>query len=130
MAILVDTGALELLRRRVKNVEQLALRFFPPVICSHVAAEFLYGQLSARVSSSALLQAQEFLESFDILAPSLSTAAIYARLRSTLKATGRTLPDPDYWIAAHAIEERIPIVSTDKHFKLVPELSVHLVQIS
>lgn len=129
MAILVDTGALELLRRRSKNVEQLALRFFPPVICSHVAAEFLFGQLSANVSSSALLQAQEFLESFDVLAPSLSTAAIYARIRSDLKAAGRTLPDPDYWIAAHAIEERMAIVSTDKHFKLVPELQVHLVPI-
>lgn len=95
MAILVDTGALELLRRRSKNVEQLALRFFPPVICSHVAAEFLFGQLSAKVSSSVLLQAQEFLETFDILAPSLSTAGIYARIRSALKGAGRTLPDPD-----------------------------------
>ena len=127
MAILFDTGALELLRRHSKNVEELALRFFPPVICSHVAAEFLFGQLSANVSSSVLLQAQEFLESFDILAPSLSTAAIYARIRADLKAAGRTLPDPDYWIAAHAIEERLAIVSTDKHFKLVSELQVHLV---
>jgi predicted nucleic acid-binding protein len=127
VAILVDTGALELLRRRSKNVEQLALRFFPPVICAHVAAEFLFGQLSANVSSSVLLQAQEFLESFDILTPSLSTAAIYARIRSGLKAAGRTLPDPDYWVAAHAIEERLAVVSTDKHFKLVPELKVYLV---
>ena len=130
MAILVDTGALELLRRRSKSVEQLALRFFPPVICSHVAAEFLFGQLSANVSSPVLLQAQQFLESFDILAPSLSTAAIYARIRSDLKAAGRTLPDPDYWIAAHAIEERMAVVSTDKHFNLVPELQVHLVPFS
>ena len=130
MAILIDTGALELLRRRSKSIEQLALRFFPPVICSHVAAEFLYGQLSANVSSSVLLQAQEFLESFEILAPSLSTAAIYARIRLDLKIAGRRLPDPDYWIAAHAIEERVAIVSTDKHFQLVPELQVHLVPLS
>ena len=130
MAILVDTGALELLRRRSKNVEPLALRFFPPVICTHVAAEFLYGQISANVSPPGLLQAREFLDSFEIFAPGLSTAAIYARIRSELKATGRTLPDPDYWIAAHAIEERMPIVSTDHHFKLIPEVSIHLVPIS
>ena len=129
MAILVDTGALELLRRRTKNVEQIVLRFFPPVICSHIAAEFLYGQVSVSVSPSALLQAQEFLESFDLLTPGLSTAAIYARLRATLKATGSILPDPDYWIAAHAIEGGMPIISTDKHFKLIPEISLHLVQI-
>lgn len=130
MAILVDTGALELLRRRSKNVEELALRFFPPVICTHVAAEFLYGQILASVSPSSFQQAREFLNSFEIFAPDLSTAAIYARIRSDLKATGRTLPDPDYWIAAHAIEQRISIVSTDNHFKLISELSIHLVPIS
>jgi predicted nucleic acid-binding protein len=130
VAILVDTGALELLRRRSKKVEQLALRFFPPVICTHVAAEFLYGQILAKVSPPALLQAREFLGSFDVFVPGLSNAAIYARIRSDLKGTGRTLPDPDYWIAAHAIEERMPIVSTDNHFKLIPEVSTHLVPIS
>ena len=130
MAILVDTGALELLRRRSTIVEDLALRFFPPVICTHVAAEFLYGQISAKVSAPGLLQAREFLESFEIFAPGLSTAGIYAQIRSNLKATGRTLPDPDYWIAAHAIEERMAIVSTDNHFNLIPELSLHLVPIS
>ncbi len=130
MAILVDTGALELLRRRSEKVEQLALRFFPPVICTHVAGEFLYGQIAANVSSPSLQQAREFLESFELFGPGLSTAAIYARIRSELKAVGRTLPDPDYWIAAHAIEERMPIVSTDSHFKLIVEVSVYLVPIS
>jgi predicted nucleic acid-binding protein len=130
VAILVDTGALELLRRPSKSVEQLALRFFPPVICTHVAAEFLYGQISANVSAPGLLQAREFLDSFEIFAPGLSTASIYARIRSDLKVIGHTLPDPDYWIAAHAIEEGMPIVSTDNHFELIPEVSIHLVSIS
>jgi predicted nucleic acid-binding protein len=129
VAILVDTGALELLRRRSKNVEELALRSFPPVICTHVAAEFLYGQISANVSPPSLLQAQEFLNSFEILAPGLSTAAIYARIRSDLKAAGRKLPNADYWIAAHAIEGRMSIVSTDHHFKLISEVSIHLVPV-
>ena len=128
MAILVDTGALELLRRRSRNIETLAVRHFPPVICSHVAAEFLYGQTLAKVSTSAVLQALEFLESFEVLEPSLRTAAIYARIRADLKFAGVTIPDPDDWIAAHAIEAQLPLVTTDHHFELIPELNVHYVR--
>jgi predicted nucleic acid-binding protein len=127
--ILVDTGALELLRRRNKRIEELAIRFYPPVLCVHVAAEFLYGQLLAEVSSAAFLQAEEFLDSFEVLVPDRSTAAVYARVRARLKASGESLPDPDYWIAAHAIEEQIPLVTTDGHFKIVPELRLHLITV-
>jgi predicted nucleic acid-binding protein len=126
VAILVDTGALELLRRRSKKIETLALRDFPPVICSHVAAEFLYGQALAKVAASAAMQAREFLESFEILQPGIQTAAIYARLRADLKERGITLPDPDYWIAAHAIEERLALATTDRHFEMISELEIHL----
>lgn len=126
MAILVDTGALELLRRETAAMVKLAIRFYPPVICSHVAAEFLYGQALAKVPAPAMMEAREFLESFEILAPSLRTASIYARLRAHLKLQGVTIPDPDYWIAAHAIEEHIPLASTDKHFASIPEISIHL----
>ena len=127
MAILVDTGALELLRRRSRTIETLAVSHFPPVICSHVAAEFLYGQAVAKVATTAFLQAREFLESFEVLEPSIRTAAVYARIRADLKGAGLTIPDPDYWIAAHAIEERLPLATTDQHFKLIPELSLHLI---
>jgi tRNA(fMet)-specific endonuclease VapC len=126
VAILVDTGALELLRRETASMVKLAIRFYPPVICSHVAAEFLYGQALAKVPAPAMMEAREFLESFEILAPSLRTASIYARLRANLKSQGVTIPDPDYWIAAHAIEEHIPLASTDNHFEHIPEISIHL----
>lgn len=62
MAILIDTGALELLRRNSAAVEKLALRHYPPVICSHVAAEFLYGQALAKVPAPTMMEAREFVE--------------------------------------------------------------------
>jgi len=126
VAILIDTGALELLRRETPPVHKLAIRFYPPVICSHIAAEFLYGQALANVSASAMMHAREFLESFEILAPSLRTASIYARIRADLKSHSMTIPEPDIWIAAHSIEEHIPLVSTDKHFRSIREVNLHL----
>jgi tRNA(fMet)-specific endonuclease VapC len=127
VAILVDTGALELLRRRDRKAESTAIRFYPPVICCHVVAEFLYGQILSKVPSSTLLRAQEFLDSFEMLIPDRSTAGVYARIRASLKSEGQILPDPDYWIAAHALEEQIPLLSTDTHFTRVPDLDLRLI---
>ena len=125
VAILFDTGALEQLRRGDRNAEALALRFYPPLICTHVAAEFLYGLVWAGISAEALLEVREFIESFELLSPKLSTASIYARLRAGLRRSGKQLPDPDYWIAAHAVEHGLPLATIDKHFKEIPELNVH-----
>ena len=127
MPILFDTGALELLRRRNRRAEKLAIDFFPPVICTHVVGEFLYGQLWSKVSSRSLLEAREFLESFEIYRPDIGTAATYARLRTELRAEGHIIPDPDYWIAAHAIQKNLRLTTIDSDFKRIPELQVMMI---
>jgi len=123
VAVLLDTGALELLRRRDRQVEALALRHYPPLICPHIAGEFLYGQYHAQVSRAALAEASAFLASFELLATTIVTAEAYARLRADLSAKGVTLPDPDYWIAAHALTENLPLITTDHDFRHLPELN-------
>ena len=125
MPILVDTGAAELLRRRERRAETLVLRHYPPVICTHVVGEFLFGQAHAEVSAAAFQEAREFLDSFEVLHPSADTAAIYGRIRAQLLSGGVQLPDPDYWIAAHALENRLPLLSTDRDFQHIPDLVVH-----
>ena len=127
MPILVDTGAVELLRRRDRRVETLVLRHYPPVICVHVVGEFLFGQAHAKVSAGAFQEACVFLESFEILRPAAATAAVYGRLRAELAANGVRLPDPDYWIAAHALEDHLPLISTDQDFRQIPGLTLNLV---
>lgn len=127
MPILVDTGAVELLRRRDRKAESLVLRHYPPVICTHVVGEFLFGQAHAKVSATAFQEAREFLDSFEMLHPEADTAAIYGRLRAQLLASGVQLPDPDYWIAAHALESRLPLLSTDRDSRHIAELVVHYV---
>jgi tRNA(fMet)-specific endonuclease VapC len=124
---LLDTGALELLRRRDRRVETLALRHYPPLICPHVAGEFLYGQRHAKVSAPALAEVRAFLASFELLTVTTLTAETYARLRADLSAKGITLPDPDYWIAAHALAENLPLITTDRDFRHMPDLNVHTI---
>jgi predicted nucleic acid-binding protein len=126
---LFDTGALELLRRRSRRVEALAVKHYPPVVCSHVLDEYLYGQLHAKVPESALLAARLYLAPFEMLIPSGHTPDLCAQLRAGLHARDLALPDRVCWIAAHALEHQLPVVTTDRNFRLVPELQVHLVTV-
>ncbi len=127
MPALFDTGALELLRRRHRRVESLAVKHYPPVVCSHVVGEYLYGQLHAKVADSALVAARVFLAPFEMLIPSARTPDLCAQLRADLLAAGITIADPLCWIAAHAMEHGLPIVTTDREFRRVPGLQVHLI---
>jgi tRNA(fMet)-specific endonuclease VapC len=126
--VLLDTGALELLRRRHRQVEALAIRLYPPLICRPVFGEFLYGQLFAEATPNALLEAQEYLAEFECLNPDDATSLIYARIRAELKRKGVTLPDPDYWIAAFALQSHLRLITTDTDFRNIPGLQVVLIQ--
>ena len=129
MPVLLDTGAAELLRRLHRQVETLAIRNYPPLLCRHVVGEFLYGQLRAEASPAALLEAQEYLASFECLNPDDATSLIYARVRASLKKRGITLPDPDYWIAAHALQNHLRLITTDTDFQHIPDLEIHLIKL-
>lgn len=50
------------------------------------------------------------------------TALPYADLRTTLNQFGRPIPANDAWIAALAIEHKLPVLSQDVHFDGVPQV--------
>jgi tRNA(fMet)-specific endonuclease VapC len=39
-----------------------------------------------------------------------------------LKRSGRPIPANDAWIAALALQHRLPVLSRDEHFDVVPDL--------
>ena len=80
------------------------------------------------MSLNSLLEVQEFLAAFDVQHPDSSTALIYARLRSKLKRKGIVLPDPDFWVAAHAVQMNWPLASTDTDFKHFSDIRLFLLQ--
>ncbi len=127
MPALFDTGALELLRRRNRRVEALALKLFPPVICPQVAGEYLFGLFQSRVEDSTLLAARLFLAPFETLIPTTRTPDLCAQLRADLQARHQPVPECICWVAAHALEQGLPVVTTDRQFRRLPGLQVHLV---
>jgi len=81
---LFDTGALELLRRRYRRVESLALKNYPPVVCSHVVGEYIYAQFQTRATDATVISARLFLAPFEMLAQTSLTPDLFAQVRARL----------------------------------------------
>jgi tRNA(fMet)-specific endonuclease VapC len=88
-----------------------------PVI---VLGELRYGILDSRHRETYEEWLNAHLRHFDLLAITAETTVPYAALRATLKRLGRLIPANDAWIAALAVQYRLPILSRDEHFDDLP----------
>ena len=106
-----DAGVGEVLRRQARAAI--------PVI---VLGEFRYGIAHSRHRSTYEAWLESELPRFDVLTVTDDTAVAYAALRVVLKRAGRPIPANDAWIAALALQHRLPVLSRDEHFDAVPDL--------
>jgi predicted nucleic acid-binding protein len=90
-----------------------------PVI---VLGEFRYGIAQSRHRSTYENWLKSELGHFDVLPVTDESAMFYAALRVALKQSGTPIPANDAWIAALALQHRLPVLSRDKHFDAVPQL--------
>jgi len=91
-----------------------------PVI---VLGEFRYGIAESKHRSTYEQWLQSQLRHFEVLTVTDQTAASYATLRVALKQQGTPIPANDAWIAALALQHRLPVLSRDRHFDSVPRLT-------
>lgn len=91
-----------------------------PVI---VLGEFRYGIAGSRHRDQYERWLTDHLSGFEILEVTEPTTLTYARVRASLKKLGRPIPANDTWIAALALQHRLPVMSRDEHFDAVPGLS-------
>ena len=120
--MILDTNALSAFvdgEPEVGAILSLQQRAAIPVI---VLGEFRYGILGSRYRETYEEWLKANLRDFDLLAITPETTLPYAALRATLKRLGRPIPANDAWIAALAMQHRLPILSRDAHFDAVPDL--------
>jgi predicted nucleic acid-binding protein len=114
--VILDTNALSALLdqdsallRRIERSPELAL----PVI---VLGEFRFGIAVSRHRREYEAWLARDLSLFRVLPVDAETTPHYAAIRLVLRASGRPIPANDAWIAALALQHRLPIVSRDSHF--------------
>ena len=106
-----DVGVGDILRRQA--------RVAIPVI---VLGEFRYGIADSRHRAAYEAWLASHLTHFEVLAVTDETTFAYATLRLAPRRLGRPIPANDAWIAALALQHRLPILSRDQHFDVVSEV--------
>jgi predicted nucleic acid-binding protein len=120
--VILDTNALSAFLdgdAAVGEVLRHQARACLPVI---VLGEFRYGIAQSRHRAAYQEWLQSRLGHFDVLPVTDLTAISYAALRVTLKERGTPIPANDAWIAALALQHRLPVLSRDQHFDAVPQI--------
>lgn len=95
-------------------------------LCSVALGEILFGFEKGRYPEENNKRLKAFLGSSNTSLVSITarTSEIYAQLISNLQREGKPIPTNDVWIAASAIENNVTLLTRDKHFKNIPQLSV------
>jgi tRNA(fMet)-specific endonuclease VapC len=87
-----------------------------------VLGEFRYGIMASRYRKTYEEWLAVHLRHFDLLPITVETTLPYASLRAALKRRGGPIPANDAWIAALAMQHRLPILSRDEHFDVVSDV--------
>ncbi len=88
------------------------------------ASELLYGALNSADAANNVRRERDFLSVQAVLSCNLVTAERCSLLRLENKQRGIGLDESDLWIAAHAIQYGLTLVTRDNDFDSVPGLSV------
>jgi tRNA(fMet)-specific endonuclease VapC len=114
--MILDTNALSAFVDGDPAVGDILRRESRAAIPVIVLGEFRYGIAGSRHRAAYERWLADHLSGFDILMVTEDTTVIYAALRVVLKQAGHPVPANDAWIAALALEHRLPVLSRDRHF--------------
>jgi predicted nucleic acid-binding protein len=120
---IADTSAIiGLLRGDPRVEQQVSGRSF--AITFITLAELSLGVLKAARPDAIWSHVQDVLRGRQMFHVSTVTPAIYARIYFDLEQRGVMIPINDIWIAALAVEAKLPILARDEHFSRVRGLTV------
>ncbi len=88
-----------------------------------VVGEYRYGLLRSARRKRIQPWFDRLEQESTVLAIDERTARAYAVVREGLRAKGRPMPENDVWIAALAVQYRLPVVTRDEHFDEVDGLT-------
>ncbi|HUE96089.1 MAG TPA: type II toxin-antitoxin system VapC family toxin [Longimicrobiaceae bacterium] len=117
--MILDTNALSAFVDGDAGVGDALRREARAAIPAIVLGEFRYGIAESRHRAAYEGWLEVHLPRFDILAVTDGTAIAYAGLRVALRRLARPIPANDAWIAALALQHRLPVLSRDEHFDVV-----------
>lgn len=112
------------LRHRIREAARIELN---PVVLGELRAGFLKG---TRLTEN-LSELTQFLASprVAVVAVDEGTAQRYAVIVDSLRRAGAMIPTNDIWIAASAMQGGSTLLTTDPHFRAIPQVMAEILEV-
>jgi len=95
------------------------------VLSSITVSELYYGVYKSEYIDKNTLALEHFLRPFDIVAYDVQASALYGKIRADLEKKGQVIGGLDMMIAAHALSQKMTLVTNNtKEFKRVENLKL------
>ena len=94
---------------------------FIPVI---VSGELFYGAMHSSHVQKNFLKITTLIRSYPTLPIDEGTSIEYAKIKAELRIKGKPIPENDIWIAALANQHNLVLITRDKHFKEISDISL------
>lgn len=121
---LLDTNILIALFKGEQSVQD-ELEKAPEVFVPSIAlGELFYGAIHSADPNRHLTQVEKLANTSTILNCDAVTAKHYGAIKHELKLLGQPIPENDLWISAIAMQFSLVVVSRDRHFRVVPNLTI------
>lgn len=124
MEVALDTNALSDFAAGSDALGDALMPFRSLVLPVTVLGEYRFGLLGSKKRARLEEWLDQLLSEVRVVETTARTSAEYARVRHQLRTAGTPIPENDVWIAAVAIEHRLPLATRDKHFKVVKGLEI------
>ncbi len=105
---------------------RLSAKYQRVVVTTTVLGELIYGAMNSTRIDENLARIEELMTELAVLMLDGATAYEYGRVKQSLRAKGRMIPDNDLWIAAAAIQNRLTLVTKDRHFESVDNMDLDM----
>ena len=104
----------------IEKISEYDTLYLPVTVCG----EILYGARNSEKKSFNVRRVNKFIADCKELRISNSTADEYSKIKFSLKQKGKPIPENDIWIAAICKENKLPLITKDKHFENIEGLKL------
>jgi tRNA(fMet)-specific endonuclease VapC len=125
--IAIDTNiAIDILNGN-KEIALLCFSFYPIYLPVIVCGELIFGAMNSTKIGANLNKYLDFINDCQILNTTTNVSMEYAKIRKKLKLEGHPIPENDIWIAAICKSFEISLVTKDKHYQYIDELTIKFI---
>ncbi|PWU06913.1 MAG: VapC toxin family PIN domain ribonuclease [Terriglobia bacterium] len=104
----------------LSNLDQASEVF----VSATVLGELFYGAAKSGRPGENTDKVERFAAGRSILTCDVDVARAYGRLKQSLREKGRPIPENDIWIAATAVCHGLVLITRDRHFQEIDDLSI------